>query len=239
VVRSSRFSRSRQRRNNARRRETNALNKYAAVSAPLQLMPKLRKTRIEKSSATDRQVKLVQSSFSDWPHIHYLLTICVPALLWSILIGLMAYGCFVKGTPDACGYPEELARPAFELGTPDLQKPLIFDSNKMLTALLISFIAMFPLSLASCLTSLPVYLGAFYVGKRCNIQRNVVGVIFWMIAWIIALLPLPAFLLMDGVDSRSGVSLTGMFAGMGGVCGTIYCVLAFRCRGVAADEAIR
>jgi hypothetical protein len=138
--------------------------------AGLQLRQEGREARMKISPPSEYQVR----SFSEKPGIHYLLTICFIALIFSVLIGNSAYDCFVRSAPHACGYPEEL-------GAPGLQTSLTFDFPKMQLALLIAspiFVLLFLVFLILCL---PSYSLAFYIGKRCNIQRNVVGVIFWIV----------------------------------------------------------
>jgi small-conductance mechanosensitive channel len=191
---------------------------------------------MEKSSPANSRFESVYSSFSDDPVVHYLLTICIFALLPSALIGWGAYDCFVMGTPDACGYPEEL-------GNPDLQtSPSTFVPSKFALAMLIACFSYVASFFAFFISSLPLYWIAFRLSKRWHVGRNVVGVIFWIAAWVIATSILPLCLAIaemfhpNRVDWRAILSLSGAFAIIGIICGIIYCLLALVRRAVISAD---
>jgi hypothetical protein len=83
------------------------------------------------------------------------------------------------------------------------------------------------------ITNIPIYSLAHYVGYRYRIKRNILGVIFWMIAWTLAFLTLPILIAIQGLLYPSHVSLYGdlvvdlEFGIAGVVCGIAYCALAF------------
>ena len=79
----------------------------------------------------------------------------------------------------------------------------------------------------------PIYALACYIGIRCGVRRNIVGVCFWIGAWMLASIELPIMIaaaaLFDPGHVSWGADLvqSSFFAFEGLLYGTVYCILAF------------
>jgi hypothetical protein len=167
--------------------------------------------------------------FSDFPGLHYILTICIVLLVCDVYSGGRTYSCLSRGNDYGCTYDVDKLQ-VMGGGVTVSQTFLILDS---LLITLLRDLLLLPLSL---ITFAPVYLAATYISRRCHIGRNLTGVVFWIVAWTMAALTLPLIFEANSIFDPGHVSwradiLMLLMSGAAGVfCGTVYCLLAFRFR---------
>jgi hypothetical protein len=176
--------------------------------------------------------------FSDCPALHYFLTIFFTLLIFDIYQGASTYYCLVSGNNYECDYDPERLK---ELGVIGSQTFFTFDPSSIVKSLLITLLfnaLQLPLWLVA---SAPVYLVALYAGRHYCIQRNLAGIIFWIVAWTIATLSLSFLGAIQVLLSDPGyVSWHSDFFGMlipgslGVVRGIVYCFFAFRSNAAVA-----
>jgi hypothetical protein len=148
--------------------------------------------------------------FSDRPLLHYFLAIIITSIAASFFFSFRIYECLHSGNDYECKY--DLSQPVFSgASPPDVLWVL------RTTALISALTGLFRI-LCFLIVCAPVYALAYYVGLRCAVHRNVVGVGFWIVAWTLAFLSLSIFL--TGIVDYL-IVMHGLF------CGIVYCALAF------------
>jgi len=94
-------------------------------------------------------------------------------------------------------------------------------------------LVLWPLVLISCT---PIFLMANYISRRFRVHRDFAGVIFWIIAWTVAVLGFRLFGVAHDLFNPGHVSwyadmiLILEAGGMGIACGIVFCLLAFQNR---------
>jgi hypothetical protein len=168
-----------------------------------------------------------QHRFSDRPVLHYVLAICITSIIVAFVLSLRTYDCLSSGNTYDCSYdPGSPGMIGFGASAPNLSLVLHATVRISLYLALLWVVTLL-------ITNIPIYSLAHYVGYRYRIKRNILGVIFWMIAWTLAFLTLPILIAIQGLLYPSHVSLYGdlvvdlEFGIAGVVCGIAYCALAF------------
>jgi hypothetical protein len=164
-------------------------------------------------------------SFSDRPLLHYFLAIIITSIAANFFFSFRIYECLRSGNNYECTY--DLSAPVFSGATPpDL--PWV-----LRTTTLISVYGSLFWILSFVILCAPVYALSHYVGLRCTVHRNVVGIVFWIGAWTLAFLSLPILLFaLFGFGPRSALWTVYLFESYwfvipGLFCGIVYCALAF------------
>jgi hypothetical protein len=175
------------------------------------------------NSVSEIKPKSDLPAFSDFPGFHYILTICIVLLVCDLYWSGRTYYCLSSGNDYECHYDVIRLQ---ALGQVSVSQTFLILNSLLLT--LLHNLVQLPLVL---ITFAPGYLIATYISRRCHIRRNLVGVIFWIVAWTLAALPLPlAHAIFGHVSWRTDIVSILMFGGAGASCGVVYCLLAFRGR---------
>jgi hypothetical protein len=163
-------------------------------------------------------------SFSDRPLLHYFLAIIITSIAANFFFSFRIYECLRSGNNYECTY--DLSAPVFSgLSPPDV--PSVLRG----TALISVYGSLFWI-LSFVILCAPVYALANYVGLRCALHRNVVGVVFWIGAWTLAFSSpfLIGALFRFGPGHASWTVYlfeSSVFVMPGLFCGIVYCALAF------------
>lgn len=166
---------------------------------------------------------------------NYFLTICFMTLIVDVHAGASAYSCLSIGNDADC--ISDIGR-LKELGIFEIPSPATLILPVLLNAL-IPNLALWPIVLITCT---PIFLMAAYVSWRFRIRRNFAGIIFWIMAWILAVLGFPLFCAALGLFDHGHVSWHAdvIFlleaGGMGIACGIVFCLLTFQSRSEPAQS---
>lgn len=163
--------------------------------------------------------------FSERPVLHYFLAIIITSIAASFFFSFRIYGCLSSGNAYDCRY--DLSAPVFSgLSPPDLLSVL------RTTTLMSAYGGLFSI-LSFLVLCAPVYVLAHYVGLRCALYRNIVGIVFWIGAWTLAFLSSPILIVALFGFGPGHASWTVylfesyLFVMHGLFCGIVYCALAF------------
>jgi hypothetical protein len=173
--------------------------------------------------------------FSVRPGLHYFLTICFMTLIVDVHAGANVYSCLSIGNDAYC--TSDIGR-LKELGVFEIPSPVSLILPVLLNALMPN-IVLWPIVLILCT---PIFLMAAYISWRFRIRRNFAGIIFWIMAWILAVLGFPLFCAALGLFDHGHVSWHAdvIFlleaGGMGIACGIVFCLLTFQSRSEPAQS---
>jgi hypothetical protein len=170
------------------------------------------------SSEIGSEKQAERPQFSRTPLMHYVLAICVTAFAKASHFAFQTHECLNNSGWD-CSWSGASAIAHDPKAMPDIGSILF----------LFVFHGLF-LALCFLVFEGPAYAFACYMGRRCGIRRNVAGIAFWMGAWILTFLSLAgigSFFDPRHVPWVVDRNVGSTFAVLGGICGGVYCALAF------------
>ena len=177
-------------------------------------------------SIREARAKSDWADFSAHPGWHYFWALTITLLLTDLYLGASVYYCWhtVRGlSSEFCSYER-------------IQNEETAGHHALFVhAALIYYLLLIPILAA---VYAPFFWAAIRLSRRWHIQRNVVGIIYWLVAWtLIGLAPLAivasAILILNIGKSINGLRLVELMpvtvglGAQGAFSGVVYCLLAF------------